>query len=173
MSDEADRTAKPVRLTPAEAGRRSGRRAPTEADIRAILAAVGDDSVFARLDQAEVCARLVKARRTMAIFDGDVDFLLEKKRARDPASLALAKHYKAIEKAFLAMTKVQERAIRKWTLLDVMEKLMTEVGATATLYDNCPNRALMGKLMAYVAGDAVGSSALKGWMVRQRRRFRK
>jgi hypothetical protein len=175
MDDEADRTAKPVRLTPAEAGRRARSSALAEADIRAILAAAGDDPVFARLDQAKVCALLVKARFKAEVFDGVVpDFGLKTERVRDPASLARAnaraKHYRAIDK--LCFGKMQERTFRKWCVLDVMERLMTEVDATATLYDNCPNRALMGKLMAYVAGEAVGSIALKGWMVRKRRSFR-
>jgi hypothetical protein len=166
-----DRTAKPVRLSPAEAGRRAANRPLSEVDIRAILAAAGDDPVFARLDRAKVCALLVKARRTLSIFGGVPNPVLERKRAPDPASLALAKLHKAVDKAELAMMKMQERTFHKWAQLDTMERLMTEVGATATLYDNCPNRALMGKLMAYVVGKAVGSSALKGWMVR-RRRFR-
>ena len=86
MGRKADRIARPVSLTPAEAGRLYGHlRAPTEADIRAIRAAAGDDPVFARLDQAKVCALLVKARRMMAIFDGVVpDFGATSARSRLP-----------------------------------------------------------------------------------------
>jgi hypothetical protein len=172
MGRKADRIARPVSLSPAEAGRLYGHlRAPTEADIRAIRAAAGDDPVFARLDRAKVCELLVKARRQLSIFGGVPNPVLERKRAPDAASLALAKLHRALDRAELAMMKMQERTFHKWAQLDTMERLMTEVDAAPTLYDNCPNRALMGKLMAFVVGKAVGSSALKGWMVR-RRRFR-
>jgi hypothetical protein len=161
-----------ARLTPAEATRRYGHLfAATEADIRAIRAAAGDDPVFAQLDRAKVCELLVKARRRLSIFGGVPNPVLERKRAPDRASLALAKHCKAIDRAEFAMMGVQERTFHKWAQLDEMERLMAEVDAAPTLYDNCPNRALMGKLMAFVVGKAVSSSALKGWMVR-RRRFR-
>jgi hypothetical protein len=170
MGRKADRPAEPVGLTPAEAGRRAANRPLSEVDIRAILAAAGDDPVFAQLDQAKVCALLVKARRSLSIFGGVApDFGIERKRARDPASSAMSKHLEAADKAFLAMMGMQERTFHKWAQLDEMERLMTEVGATATLYDNCPNRALMGRLMAFVVGKAVGSSALKGRMARRRR----
>jgi hypothetical protein len=173
MGRKAGRLTKPAGLSPAEASRLYGHLlAPTEADIRAILAAAGDDQVFARLDHAKVCELLVKARRRLSIFGGVPNPVLERKRPPSSALLAQTKLHKAVDKSEFAMMKMQERTFHKWAQLDVMERVMTEVGASATLYDNCRNRALMGKLMAFVIGKAVSSAALKGWMVRRDRRFR-
>jgi hypothetical protein len=52
MDDEA--VVEIVRLAALEPASR--RRAPTEADVRAMLTAAGDDKTFANLDKARLCA---------------------------------------------------------------------------------------------------------------------
>lgn len=66
-------------------------RRPTEADIRAMRAAAGDDKAFAAIsDKARLFALLFKIRRSLAVYDRLETSFDSKQRVRDQAAMRSA-----------------------------------------------------------------------------------
>lgn len=186
---------------------------PTEVDIRAMRAAVGDDKAFAAIsDKARFFEFLFAIRGRVAavgkyergldvrMYDQaamrrDLESLLTRLDGPHAAWLLLAAcdlhldHVEAnkilsfggdvrrmlqVNEAVRSapLIKGQSRTIKQSVEIASLLKMMTEVGAEVSIADDCPNLALMGRLMAYTSGQAVGARTLKQRIVRMRRRSR-